>query len=247
MHPDSIEKTAFSTPDGHFEFLRLPFGLKNAPADFSRIMHQVLGHFEFIQIYLDDIMIHSHTFDLHLSHLRVTFETLNSFNLKVNFEKCSWFRQTVHVLGHIVSKNAIKMDTAKISAVQEMKQPKTVKQLQQFLGLTNYYRKFVRNFSEIAAPLYNLLKADTRWRWDLLHDNAFHKLKHVLVAYPILRQPVLNRAFILYTDASGVALGAILSQTDDDNSEYVCAYASRLLKGPELHYRKGVSCTPLGY
>ncbi|CAF1138823.1 unnamed protein product [Brachionus calyciflorus] len=114
MSPDSIEKASFSTPDGHYEFLRLPFGLKNAPADFSRIMHQVLGNLNFVEIYLDDITVHSKTFDEHLSHLEIVFKKLREADLKINAEKCTWCAQSLKVLGQIVSKNDISMDPAKI-------------------------------------------------------------------------------------------------------------------------------------
>ncbi|CAF1103419.1 unnamed protein product [Brachionus calyciflorus] len=170
MSPDSIEKTAFSTPDGNYEFLRLPFCSKNAPADFSGIMNQVLGNLNFVEI-----------------------------------------------VGHIVSKNDISMDPAKIEAKKNRVAPKNVKQLQQFIGLCNYYRRFIKDFAKIATPLFKLLQKD-------------------LVSRPTLRLPDLNRPFILYTDSSGYALGAILTQKDDDGNEYVCAYASRILKNAEVNY-----------
>jgi hypothetical protein len=100
MHDDSIAKTAFTTPDGHYEFLRLPFGLRNAPADFSRIMYQVLGHLKFVQIYLDDVTIHSHTFREHQEHLKEVFHCLRTACLKINFSKCVWFQSQVPILGH---------------------------------------------------------------------------------------------------------------------------------------------------
>ena len=148
MSPESIEKTAFSTPDGHYEFLRLPFGLKNVPADFSRIMHQVLGNLNFVEIYLDDITIHSKTFEEHMSHLKIVFDKLREAKLKVNHEKCTWCSRSLKLLGHIVSENTISMDGSKIEAIKERLPPKNVKQLQQFLGIYNYYRRFVKDYAK---------------------------------------------------------------------------------------------------
>lgn len=236
MHKKSIELTAFSTPDGHYEFLRLPFGLKNAPADFSRIMYQVLGGLPFVEIYLDDITIHSKTFEEHMSHIKIVIERLRKAGLKVNAEKCTWCAKEIKLLGHVVAENSVKMDETKIQAIRDRLAPKTVKQLQQFLGLANYYRRFIKNFAEIAAPLVNLLKKDTKWEWTSDCQVAFDTLKNCLTASPILRQPDFDREFILYTDASGYALGAILAQRVSDGTEYVCAYASRAIRKSEINY-----------
>ena len=236
MHPDSIAKTAFSTPDGHYEFLRLPFGLKNAPADFSRVMHQAFGHLDFIQIYLDDITIHSKSFEQHIQHISEVFKILQHLDLRINWAKCAWCQRKVQLLGHIVSYNTVQMDPSKIVAIKEMQAPKTIKQIQQFLGLCGYYRRFIHQFSHITQPLYALLKKDTEWKWSKECQDAFQLLISKMVDYPILRQPQMDRPFTIFTDASSTAIGAVLSQHDDDGSEYVCAYGSRLLKGAELHY-----------
>ena len=136
--------------------------------------------------------------------------------MKLNPEKCEFFK--------------------KIEKVKNWPEPKKVKEIQQFLGLCGYYRKFVKDFAKIAAPMINLVKRETKWSWDQEVKNSFEKLKEALISYPILQQPDFNREFILYTDASGLAVGAILSQKDDEGNEYVCHYASRTLKGPECHY-----------
>ena len=236
IHRNSIAITAFSTPDGHYEFLRLPFGLKNAPADFSRIMYSLLGDLPFVQIYLDDTTVHSSEFDTHITHLKVVITRLQEINLKINGDKCQWFQRKMKILGHIVTENTVLMDKEKINAVEEMKPPRNIKQLQQYLGLCNYYRRFIEKFSFIAAPLYGMLKKDMVWNWTKECQNAFDLLKTKLIEYPILRQPDLQKPFIIFTDASTKAIGAVLSQKDKENKEFVCAYASRLLKGAELHY-----------
>ena len=236
MEEASIPRTAFGTQDGHYEFLRLPFGLKNAPADFSRMMYMVLGDLTFVEIYLDDITIHSKSFVEHLNHIRIVMERLAEANLKINHEKCTWCSSVVKILGHVVSHNKIQMDPKKVASIKDWKFPQNVKQIQQFLGLANYYKRFVKDFSKIAGPLFNLLKKETPFVFDEACKKAFENLKEVLTSDPILRPPDFSKEFILYTDASGYCLGLILGQKTDDNKEYVVAYGSRMLKGAELHY-----------
>jgi len=236
LDEESIQKTAFTTPDGHYEFLRLPFGLKNAPAEFSRIMYSALGDLPGVLVYLDDITIHSKSMEQHLEHLENVLKRLREANLKLNPSKCEFAKTRVHVLGHWVSFNKVEMHPNKISAVQNMKEPTNVKELQQFLGLTGYYRRFVQDYARVAAPLVKLLKAETKWNFEQECQEAFNNLKNRLVSYPTLRMPELERPFLLYTDASGFAIGAILSQVDDNGNEYVCSYASRQLKNAEVHY-----------
>lgn len=130
LDEESKELTAFSTPDGHYEFLRLPFGLKNAPAEFSRIMHMILGNLNFVEIYLDDI--HSHTFDEHCEHIIKVIRILRSAGLKLNLEKCTWCARKIKIFGHIISFNEVSMDSEKIDAIKTRQPPKTIKQLQQF-------------------------------------------------------------------------------------------------------------------
>ena len=236
MDEGHICKTAFSTPDGHYEFLRLPFGLKNAPAAFSRIMFQILGDLPYVEIYLDDITIHSPTIEKHLEDIKEVLQRLKNVSLKINLSKCKWFKTSIQILGHIMNGDTIKMNPKKIELIENWKTPKSVLHIQQFLGLCGYYRRFIKDFSKIAAPMYNLIKKETEWNWDASCEESFKILKEKLVSYPILRQPDLDKPFILQTDACGIAIGAILSQKDDKGDEYACCYSSRLLKGAEIHY-----------
>lgn len=236
VHRDSIAKTAFSTNDGHYEFLRLPFGLRNAPAQLSRVMRQIFSGVKFVEVYFDDMTIHSNSIEEHFDHIKFVFSKLREYNLKINASKGEWFKKSVKVLGHIISEKTIKMDPEKIRAIEDFKVPSCVADIQRFLGLTGHYRRFVRDFSHIAAPIYTLLKKDSKWKWTEDCHSSFEELKKRLTSYPILRQPDFSKPFILYTDASGIAIGAILCQVDDDGNEYVVAYASRKLKGAELNY-----------
>ena len=236
IEPGSKPKTAFSTPDGHFQFTRLPFGLKNAPVVFIRLMNKLFGNKPFVEVYFDDIIIHSKSFDQHVLDVRETLNLIHNSGLKLQGTKCKWFARRTKILGHIVSKSKIEMDEEKIEALKNRAAPKNIKQLQELLGICNYYRRFVENFAKIASPLTNLLKKDKQFLWGDEEEKAFRTLIEKLISFPILRQPDFNRGFIVICDASNSAIGAILAQKDDDRKEYVCAYASRLLKGAECHY-----------
>lgn len=228
--------TAFSTPNAHYEFNRLPFGLRNAPAEFSRIMQIVFGNLEFVEVYLDDITIHSDTFEDHMEHLKQVFKKLKEANLKINAEKCTWFANRVKLLGHVVSANGVEMDEDKIKAIVKRLPPKNVKEVQSFLGICNYYRRFIKDYARISAPISKLVRKDIIFNWNEECQVAFEELKKSLTSQPVLRQPDLEKEFLLYTDASNYAIGAVLSQKDEENREYVISYASRLLKGAEVHY-----------
>jgi hypothetical protein len=166
----------------------------------------------------------------------LVLEAIYKANLRIKPSKCSWFSNKIALLGHIVCGTGVAMDPAKVDAINNRPVPRTVKQVQEFLGLTNYYRKFIKDYAKIARPLFELTRKDTPFEWNELREHSFKELKLALISYPVLRQPELQKPFTLYTDASGFALGAVLTQRDDNNNEYVCAYASRVLKGAEIHY-----------
>lgn len=235
LHALFAAKTAFSTQDGHFEFKRMPFGLKNAPAACARMVQRILGDLPFVQAYADDICVFSDDFDTHIQHLLIVFDRLNEANLKINWEKCRWFQQKVKILGHVVSHNSIMMDPQKIEVILEMLPPTNLKQLQKSLGMFGYYRRYIQDFADIAKPLYVLMKKGVMWLWTTIHAQAFNELKQHLIKYPILRQPNDSLRFYLFTDASQYAIGCVLGQKDGD-IEYVIQYGSRLLKGAEIHY-----------
>ena len=235
MDINSIQKTAFSTHNGHFEFIRMPFGLKNAPSEFARIMRQVFANYEMVANFFDDILIHSKTFEEHMEDVETVFLRLDEVNLKLNPDKCKMFQNSIDFLGHTISKGKIEMNKDKIKLILDWKTPTKVPDIQSFLGLAGYYRRFIEDFAKISAPLSHLLKKDTKFNWTQECDDAFKFLKEKLASYPILRQPDFSIPFILFTDASGYAIGAILAQKDDKDNEYVVAYASRLLQGAEKH------------
>jgi len=229
-------KAGFVTSFGIFEFNRLPFGVMNGPAIFCSVMQNIFGDVEFVKVYIDDITISSKSVEEHLEHIEIVLKRLKEFNLKINPDKCKWFATEIKVLGHIVDRFGIKMDPDKVEAIKNRNPPTNVKHLQQFFGMTNYYRKFIEKYSQIAAPLHKLTSVSSEWDWTKECQDAFESLKQKLIEFPILRSPDFSNSFIVYTDASHIALGTILAQKDDQNREYVCHYASRFLKPSERTY-----------
>ena len=205
------------------------------PFEFSRIMQETLGDLPFVQIFIDDITIHSDSIETHLNHIITVLTRLKEADLKINIEKCTFITEELNILGHIISKNKIKMDPAKINSIKNRLHIKNIKHLQSFLGLTNYYRKFVHSYAKIVKPLVKLLENNQPFIWSTDCEHAFISLKNKLTAYPILNSPDLNKQFTLHTDASGYAIGAILTQINN-NGGVVIAYASRILKANEINF-----------
>ena len=188
-----------------------------------------------VLIYLDDIIVFSSTLDDHFEKLREIFQLLQSAGLKLKPDKCDLLKKEVLFLGHIVGANGISPNTKLLAAVKEWKEPTTVKQIQQFLGLCNYYRRFVYQFSEIAAPLTRLTEKKTDFRWDLECQVAFDGLKEALCEAPILAYPRVSGLFIVDTDASNTGIGGVLSQVQE-NEERVIWYASKKLNRTQRQY-----------
>jgi len=238
MDPNSIQYTAFSTRSGHYEFLKMPFGLKNAVSEFSRIMNMVLGHLDFVIVYLDDITIFSSTLEQHFRHIKIVLDTLLKHGLKANKEKCSFFKKEIFLLGYVVSENRVAMNPDKVKAVENFKAPKSVKELQIILGLANYYNRFIKNYADYTVPLCRLLKREVDFVWTDECEIALSNIKKALTSFPTLRMPDFNKPFKLYTDASSYAIGGILAQ-ESNGFEHVIYYISRILKPNERNY--GVS------
>lgn len=237
MSEGDIEKTAFSTPHGHYEFTRMPFGLKNAPATFQRLMDSVLSGLQGAEmfVYLDDIVIYANSLKDHSHKFNKLAERLRVANLKLQPDKCEFLRREVAYLGHIISEDGVKPDPNKLRAVKEFPRPKNAKNIKQFLGLAGYYRRFIQNFSKISKPLTTLLKKETRFTWSDAQETAFTRLRDALCEEPVLQYPDFTKSFIVTTDASDTAIGGILSQGEIGKDRPV-AYASRLLHGAELNY-----------
>ncbi len=231
-------KTAFRTKYGHYEYLVMPFGLTNAPATFQSFINSVLRQYleKFVILYLDDILIYSKTLEEHIQHVRTVLKTLLDNNLYAKPKKCEFHKPKVEFLGHVISGNGIATDPNKIKSVEEWPTPKSVKDVQRFLGLCNYYRRFVENFAFIARPLHNLTKKNVKFIWSKDCEKAFQELKKRLITSPILMHPDTQKPFIVECDASNFAIGAILSQKDDEGKLHPVAYYSRSLNNAELNY-----------
>ncbi|GBG88920.1 hypothetical protein CBR_g48532 [Chara braunii] len=216
VHPDDQYKTAFRTRYGHYEFIVMPFGLTNAPATFQRCMNDLFRPWldRFVVVYLDDILVFSKTLEEHQGHLRQVLEKLREANFKINAKKCEWAKTQVLYLGHVLDGDDIKLEDSKIAAIRDWPTPRTLTELRSFLGLANYYRKFVRNFSTIAAPLRRLLRKETIWKWDKDCTSAMKKLKQALIEYPVLKVADPSLPFVVTTDASRYGIGAVLKQDD---------------------------------
>ena len=226
-------KTAFRTQYGHYEFLVMPFGLTNAPAAFMDLMNRVFRPYvdHFVVVFIDDILVYSKDAHENEQHLRIVLEMLREKKLYTKLSKCDFWLKKVSFLGHIMSAEDIRVDSAKIEAVVNWKSPQNVTEVRSFLGLAGYYRRFVRGFSVIASPLTKLLRKGIKFEWTDKCQNSFELLKGMLVEAPVLTQPTSGKEYTLYSDASCIGLGCVLMQDGK-----VVSYASRQLKPHEQNY-----------
>ncbi|GBG90473.1 hypothetical protein CBR_g50819 [Chara braunii] len=208
-------KTAFRSRFDHYEFMVMPFGLTTAPATFQRAMNDIFRDIleQFVLIYLDDILVYSRTLEEHLRHLRDVLDRLRRHGFYAKLSKCRFAQHKVDFLGHYVSDQGLHIDDAKITAIVEWSAPTSAKQLRSFLGLTSYYSNFIRGYARYSYVLTStLLRKNPPWAWTPLHEDAFLALKKVVTCALVLHLPDFDRPFILTTDASDFAVGAVLSQ-----------------------------------
>ena len=240
-----IQKTAFNTRYGKYEFLVMPFGLTNAPATFQTLMNQVLRPYidKFVLVYIDDLLIYSNSPEEHLHHLRLVLEALRKEKLYARPLKCTFDKPEVEFCGHVVGGGVVRVLDSKIKIINEWPVPKNVHEVRQFFGLANYYRRFIQNFGQISAPLAALFKKedgdDRKNRpvhWNAGHQLAFERLKQALTTAPVLHQPDNSKPFTIETDASDFALGYSLLQKGDDGLMHPVAFEGRKLKPAETRY-----------
>ena len=233
--------TAFETPKGLFQFKTMPFGLVNAGASFCRLIRIVLQGLRNVDSFVDDMWIFTETWKKHLKSIQATLDRLRAAKLTAKPSKCKIGYSKIECLDHNIQDQTLRSKDDKILAVKDAQRPITKKQVQGFLGLVGFYRKFIPNFSEIAAPLTNLTKKDRPNRikvWLSHHEKAFQALKSRITSSPILRLPVFNegKTFVLRSDASDIGIGAVLLQEFEREGKLPIAYASKKLLPWERNY-----------
>lgn len=230
LHKDSVKYTGFVFNNKSYVYLRLPQGLKTAVAGFSRAMDMVLGNElrAFCANYLDDVCCYSKKdIQEHMGHLDRVLEKFETAGMTCNLSKCQFLRQRVKMLGHIISPEGIEMDEEKVKAIKEFPVPKKIKHLRAFLGLCNYYRRFINKYSRTIKPLCELLKREVRWSWGEEQQRVFDEVKNLFLESVILKYPDPEKTYYLQTDSSGYALGGCLYQLDSDGNHHVISFCSK--------------------
>ena len=207
LKADVRPKTAFMLPVnlGKWEFIRCPFSLAQAPAYFQRLVNEVLAPFDFAFGYLDDILIYSPNVETHLKHLRLVFERLQKADLRLKMEKCSFLKEHIQYLGHVILGEGITPVPEKLDNIQTMPRPYNPKEIKQFLGLVGYYRKFIPHFADLAGPLNALTRKGVDFEWNNMCQCSFDLLRSKLTEKPILVYQDPNKPSVLFTDASKYA------------------------------------------
>jgi hypothetical protein len=237
INEDDRDKTAFVTRMGQFRFKVLPFGLTNAVSVFQRLVDHVLSGLNwFICLcYLDDICVFSNTFEQHMERLTQVIERIKNTGLKFNAEKCKLFQKRIKFLGYEVSERGVEPDAEKVKVILDWPVPRDLTELRSWLGLIGYYRKWITGFSAKAKSLFDLARKGVKFCWEVDQQNSFDELKRCLTSAPVLSLPQDDGEFVLDTDCSNFAAGAVLSQQQNGVLK-VIAYASRTLRGAELNY-----------
>ncbi|KAL0192360.1 hypothetical protein M9458_010656 [Cirrhinus mrigala] len=236
-------KTAFSTTSGHYEYRVMPFGLANSPSCFQSFVNEVFRDMlnRWVIVYIDDILVYSRSLPEHINHVRLVLQRLIKHQLYAKEEKCEFHRDTISFLGYIISAEGVAMDEKKVRAVLKWPRPSTLRELQRFLGFANFYRRFIRHFSSVAAPLTAMVrKGVSRLAWSQPALQAFDDLRQRFTTAPILHHPDPDRPFIVEVDASSTGVGAVLSQRHGEPAKmFPCAYFSHKLSPAERNYDVG--------
>ncbi|GBG73094.1 hypothetical protein CBR_g12810 [Chara braunii] len=235
IRPKDRHKTAFQTRYGLYEFVAMPFGLCNAPGTFQHAMNRIFHDYldKFVIVYLDDIRFFSKTVEEHVAHLDKVLSLLRQHKFKINGEKCEFGRTRVLYLGHEISAEGLKLDDVKVASIRDWPRPQFVTEMRSFLGITDYYRTFVKNYSTVAAPLTDLTRLDTPWEWTDECEAAFRHLKHALTHYEVLKLPDPDKPFIVTMDTNQYGIGAVLVQQEGPKLRPV-EYMSKKMSSQKL-------------
>ena len=230
------ELSAFVTPDGLFQYKVMPFGMKNAPATFQRLINDVTSGLDGCEAYVDDVVVCSDTWDSHVKRIRALFDRLTEAKLTVNLTKCEFAQAEVTFLGHVVGLGNVKPVHAKVEAILNFPVPENRRDLRRFLGMAGYYRKFCKNFADIAFPLTELLRKNVHYKWSPECQVAFERLKMILSDSPVLVAPRFDEPFVLAVDASGTGMGGVLMQSDSSGVERPVSYMSKKFNPHQRNY-----------
>jgi len=239
VHADSTKFFSFATADGQYEYKRLPFGYSEAPAEFQKRLIQIMNPFiqeEKLIVYVDDVLIPTHTVEQNLQVLRDVMIQLKKYNFDLNYNKCQFLKSKIEFLGYVISADGISLSSRHTEAISCFPQPKSVLETKRFLGLASYFRKFIKDFAVKAKPLQNLLRKDAVFAFDERCQKAFNLLKRELTSQPILALYNPNAETELHTDASSSGLGAMLLQKQLDNKWSVISYFSQTTNQAESRY-----------
>lgn len=236
LTPRAQEVAAFITPSGLYSYTVMPFGLRNAPATFQRLMNMVVSGLDGCAVYLDDVVVYSDTWSGHLQRIRALFRRLSGARLTVNLAKCEFAKATVTYLGKVVGQGQVRPVRAKVLAIDQFPAPTTKKELARFLGMVGYYRSFCVNFATVVAPLTSLLSSKVQFVWSPRCQRAFEDVKALLCSAPVLAAPQMGQPYVLYVDASKVGAGAVLLQAGADGIERPVSFYSKKFNSYQLNY-----------
>lgn len=241
LHPDDIEKSAFITPRGTYEFLVMAFGLTNAPYQYQRMMNMLLQEYigSFVFVFIDDIIIFSRTAEQHREHIKMVLEKCKGANLRLKWKKCTWgSTEGVEYLGHKIGPSGLLPNIANTEKILLFPEPENATALRSFLGTTGFYRRFCKDYAKVTQPQNKLLKKNAKYIWGPTQQQAFSDLKLVLTTPPLLSYPDRSMKQVITTDGSAVAISCILNQfpIGEPSKESVISYNSRCLRENELSY-----------
>lgn len=249
VHPDDRKFMTLNTHKGLYTVNKLMYGIASAPAIWQRTMEQILQEIPGVAVFLDVIVITAKTDREHLERLRVVLSTLHKYNVRINLEKSKFFTSEVQYCGYVLRGNTIKKQPSKMEAIQGMPRPRNVHDVRVFLGMVNYYNRFIKNLSEILKPLNALLHKNSKFNWTIKQENAFKKAKKAFTDDQVLVEFNPKLPLVLTMDASPYRVGAVLSHTYPDGTERVLQYASQTLSQTQQKYTqidKEASCIIFG-